>query len=160
MIRLIFASSVCTLALIGCARTSVMQISSNEIMLTTSAAPICGTTGSQQVAQQMAAIETLRRGYERYLIAGAGTQNNVGVIQTAPTYANTYGSATVTGNTVHGSATTYYGGQQTIVYGSHDTAMRVLMLNAGDQGYEQGVDAKVILGQDWQEKVTNGINSC
>jgi len=108
----------------------------------------------------MAAVETLRRGYERYLIGGVASQNNVGVIQTGPTYANTYGSATVTGNTVQGSATTYYGGQQTIVYGSHDTGMRVLMLKAGDQGYEQGVDAKMVLGPEWQEKVAEGINMC
>jgi hypothetical protein len=159
MLRTVLLSMI-TLIAVGCARTSVMQVSRNEVVLTTSAAPICGATGSQEVAQAMAAIETVRRGFERYLIAGAGSQNNVKVMQTGPTYANTYGSATVTGNTVQGSATTYYGGQQTFVYGTHDTAMRVVMLNRGDAGYDQGVDAKMILGPDWQEKVTNGINQC
>jgi hypothetical protein len=66
-----------------------MQVSKNEVMLTTSAAPICGATGSEEVAQQMAAVETLRRGYERCLIGGVGSQNNVRVVQTGPTYANT-----------------------------------------------------------------------
>jgi hypothetical protein len=47
-----------------------------------------------------------------------------------------------------------------MVFGTHDTGMRVLMLNAGDQGYDQGVDAKMVLGADWQEKVKDGINSC
>lgn len=159
MLRFVLVTAI-ALGLAACARTSVMQVSHNEVMLTTSAAPVCGTTGSQQVAQQMAAVETLRRGFERYLIGGVGTQNNVGVIQTGPTYSNTYGSATVSGNTAYGQSTTYYGGQQTIVYGSHDTAMRVLMLKAGDTGYDRGVDAKMVLGADWQEKVTNGINTC
>jgi hypothetical protein len=155
-------SSIFVMALTaaGCASTSVMQVSSNEIMLTTSAAPVCGTTGSQEVAQQMAAVETLRRGFSRYIIGGAASQNNVGVIQTGPTYANTYGSATVSGNSVYGQSTTYYGGQQTIVYGSHDTSMRILMFRAGDAGFEQGVDAQTILGPDWQKKVADGVNSC
>jgi hypothetical protein len=148
------------LSVAACAQTSVMQVSSNEIMLTTSAAPICGATGSQDVAQQMAAIETLRRGFTRYIVGGAASQNNVGVMQTGPTYSNTYGSATVTGNSVYGQSTTYYGGQQTIVYGSHDTAMRILMLRAGDPGFDQGVDAQTILGPDWQKKVADGVNSC
>ena len=59
------------LTLTGCARTSVMQVSKNEILMTTAAAPICGPTGSQRVAQEMAAVETLRHGYSRYLIMGA-----------------------------------------------------------------------------------------
>lgn len=137
-----------------------MQVSQNEFLLTTAAAPICGSTGSQQVAQAMAAVETLRRGYSRYLILGAGSQNNVSVIQTGPTYAQTYGSATVTGNTAYGSATTHYGGQQTMFVGTHDTAVRVVMLNPGEPGFEQGVDAKFVLGPEWQEKVNDGINTC
>ena len=158
--RAIVIGSLVLLSLIGCARTSVMQVSQNEFMLTTSAAPICGTTGSQQVAQTMAAVETLRRGYARYIILGAGSQNNVSVIQTGPTYANTYGSATVVGNTAYGSATTYYGGQQTMFVGTHDTAMRVVMLNPGDRGFDQGVDAKLVLGPEWQEKMNDGVNTC
>lgn len=153
-------SLLACLVIPGCARTSVMQVAQNEFVLTTAAAPICGTTGSQQVAQAMAAVETLRRGYARYLICGAGTQNNVSVIQTGPTYSQTYGSATVTGNTVYGSSTTNYGGQQTMFVGTHDTAMRVIMLNPGDPGFEQGVDAKLVLGPEWQEKVKDGVSTC
>lgn len=149
-----------SLLIAGCASTSVMQVSQNEILLTTAAAPACGTTGSQRVAQEMAAVETLRRGFTRYLIMGAGSQNNVGVIQTGPTYSQTYGTATVTGNTVQGSSNTYYGGQQTIFTGSHDTAIRLMMLNKGDRGFEQGVDAKMILGVDWEKKVADGVNTC
>ena len=149
-----------TILLSACARTSVMQVSQNELLMTTAAAPICGSTGSQRVAQEMAAVETLRRGYSRYIILGAGSQNNVSVVQTGTTYAQTYGSATVTGNTVNGSSTTYYGGQQTFFTGSHDTAIRLVMLKSGDRGYDQGVDAKMVLGADWEKKVQDGINTC
>lgn len=147
-------------SLSACAQTSVMQVSKNEILLTTSAAPICGTTGSQRVAQEMAAIETIRRGFTRYLVLGASAQNNVSVIRTGPTYAQTTGSATAMGNTVYGSSTTTYGGQQTLYSGSHDTGVRLIMLNPGDQGYEQGIEAKQVLGPEWQKKVEDGVNTC
>ena len=58
----------------------------------------------------------------------------------------------ITGNTVSGSSSTYYGGQQTIYSGSHDTAIRLMMLNPGDRGFEQGVDARMILGADWEKR--------
>jgi hypothetical protein len=137
-----------------------MQVSRNEIVLTTEAAPVCGTTGSQHVAQMMAAVETLRHGYERNVIGGAANQNNVRVLQTGPTYSNTYGTASVSGNTIYGQSSTTYGGQQTFVFGSHDTAMRVLMLNSGDPEFDRGVDARTVLGPDWQKKVADGIHTC
>ena len=144
----------------GCAQTSVMQVSRNEILLTTSAAPICGATGSQRVAQEMAAIETLRRGFSRYIVMGAASQNNVSVVQTGPTYSQTTGSATVSGNSVYGSSTTQYGGQQTLFMGTHDTGVRLLMLNSGDAGYEQGIDARMVLGADWEKKVQDSVSTC
>jgi hypothetical protein len=148
------------LALSACASTSVMQLSQNEIMLTTSAAPACGPTGSQQVAQAMAAVETLRRGYARYLILGAETQNNVGVVQSGPTYSDTFSTSRVYGNSVETASSTYYSGQQAMFYGSHDTMMRVVLLKPGDRDYERGVDAKATLGPDWQQKVKDGVDRC
>ena len=160
MIRISSVALLSALGLTACAQTSVMQISQNEILLTTSAAPVCGATGSQRVAQEMAAIETIRRGFTRYLVMGANSENNVSVIQTGPTYSQTTGSATVTGNTVYGSSNTYYGGQQTIFAGSHDTGVRLLMLNPGDVGYERGIDARQLLGLEWEKKVQDGVNTC
>lgn len=155
------AATICvTVAVAGCAQTSVTQMSRNEIMVTTSAAPVCGVNGSQQVAQAMVAVETLRRGFERYIIGGAQSRDNTTIVQTGPTYANTYSTATVSGNTAYGSSTTYYGGQSTMIMGSHDTAMRVVMFKPGDPGYEQGVDAKATLGPEWEKKVKDGVDSC
>lgn len=151
---------IAILSLTSCTHTSVIQLSQNEILLNTAAAPICGSTGSMDVAQQMAAVETLRRGFDRYLVGGAAAQNNVGVLQTGPTYSKSSGSATVVGNTVYGSSTTQYGGQQTIFYGSHDTSLRLLLLRPGDIGFDKGIDARAVLGQDWQQKVEDGVNTC
>ena len=49
----------------GCASSSVMQLDSNTVQITTSAAPVCGSQGAQQVAQKRAAYETLKRGLDR-----------------------------------------------------------------------------------------------
>src|SRR5262245_17420480 len=106
--------TLCLLAclLVGCARSSVMDLDSNTIQISTSAAPACGSQGAQEVAVKRAAIETLIRGYDRYVILGGAHQNNVGVVGYTPLTANTYGSGTVNayGNNAYlsGRSTTYY----------------------------------------------------
>jgi len=137
-----------------------MPISQNEIILTTSAAPVCGTSGAQQIAGRMAAVETLRRGFDRYLIGGAQSQNNVRATALAPTSSYTTAQANVYGNSVYGSSTTNYYGGGVMYSGTHDASLRVLMLKPGDFAYENGVDAKAILGPDWEKLVKDGITTC
>lgn len=108
----------------------------------------------------MAAVEVLRKGFERYIIVGGDASNNTGVMRTGPTYANTYASFNRSGNTIYGNGTTYYGGQQTIIYGTHDASLAVVAFNKGDPGYNDAVDAKSTLGEDWEKLVKTGVNSC
>lgn len=146
-------SRICTLTLSllllsGCAATSVTPLSKNQVLISTNAAPACGTEGAARVASQMAAVATLRNGYQRYVLQGAGLQNNTRVVSTGPTYATTIGS------------TTYFGGGTSYVSGSNNAQFSVLMLNPGDSGYTNGLDAKTILGDEWEKKVRDGINTC
>lgn len=153
--------ALASMLLLGaCVSTSSTQVSRNEFLISTSAAPVCGGTGAQKVAAKMAAVEVLRNGFERYRIVGAQSQNNVGSYTTGPTYANTFGNYNVAGNSVYGSSNTYYGGQQTVIYGSHDTTIGVVGFNRGEPGYNDAVDAKRTLGPDWQKLVESGINTC
>ena len=108
----------------------------------------------------MAAIETLRRGYPRFVILGGSSESNVQAVSTGPTYAYTTGSVTGYGNTAYGNATTRFGGNQTIFVGSNDADLRVLMLKKGDWGFEQGLDAKSELGPDWKTIAEKGIQTC
>ena len=94
------------------------------------------------------------------MIVGANSANNVRVVQTGPTYANTYSQASFYGNSGYGSSTTYFGGQQTFVGGSHDTDVGVIMFNKGDPGFNNALDAKTELGPDWQILVADGIKTC
>ncbi|MGN6490120.1 MAG: hypothetical protein ACTHLT_20160 [Devosia sp.] len=129
-------------------------------MISTSAAPACRTTGAAGVANQMAAVATIKAGYQRFIVGGFGTQNNTRVVSTGPTYSTTTGTFNRIGSTVYGNATTNYGGQMTYLAGSNNAEMQIIMLNPGDRGYEEGLDAKTTLGPDWQKKVEKGINTC
>lgn len=108
----------------------------------------------------MAAIATIKAGYQRFVVGGFGTANNTRVVSTGPTYATTTGTFSWMGKTTYGTANTSYGGQSTYVTGSNNADMRIIMLNAGDAGYDQGIDAMSALGPDWQKKVADGINNC
>lgn len=149
-----------TLALAGCASTSVTPVSKNQIIISTSAAPACGTSGAAKVASQMAAVETIRRGYQRFVILGAQRQNNVQAVAAPPMYSTTTGTFTGYGNTVYGNTRTNYYGGGVYYVGSNDADLAVLLLNPGDASYSQGIDAKRELGPEWQEMVENGINTC
>jgi len=149
-----------TFIISGCAATTVTPVARNQFVLATSAAPVCGRTGAAKVAAKMAAVETLKRGYQRFIILGESSQNNVSVIQTGPTYATTTGYANTYGNTTYGNARTTFGGNQTIFTGSNDADLNVLMLNPGERSFNDGLDAKSELGPNWQELMAKGVQTC
>lgn len=108
----------------------------------------------------MAAVETLCRGYQRFVVVGTSGADNTGVIRTAPTRAMTNSTYQGYGNTVYGNFQTTYHGGNTIAYGSHDAAIGVVMMNPGEPGFTNGVDGRETLGADWQKLVTSGIKTC
>ncbi len=59
-----------SLLLAGCARTSSMMMSKDVVQITVNAPPVCGAEGAQKVATRRAAIETLKNGFDEYLIIG------------------------------------------------------------------------------------------
>jgi hypothetical protein len=154
------AASVLAVALAGCASSSITQLAKNQAVISTSAAPICRTTGAATVANQVAAIATIKQGYSRFVVVGFDTADNTRVIATGPTTATTSGRFNRFGNTVYGSTNTTFGGQMVRVTGRNEAQMQIIMLNPGDAGYDEGLDAKVTLGPEWQKKVEDGIPSC
>ena len=146
---------ILALALAGCARGQAVRTSANTMIIQTGAAPICGGQGALRVSQQLAAIETIRAGYDRYIITGGQAQNNV-VVSQMP------GSYNTTGTYNRGSyqGTTTYNPGPTIVAGSHDQGLAVVMFREGEPGAQQAISAREALGPEWQEKVKNGIRTC
>jgi hypothetical protein len=108
----------------------------------------------------MAAVETLRAGYDRFKIVGSNASNNVSVVQTAPTGAYTSSTYTGYGNTVYGNSSTTFTGGGPMVVGGYDQSLAVQMFQQGDPGYSNAVDARQTLGADWQKLVSEGVNTC
>lgn len=147
-------------AIAGCTSTSVIPVSQNEFILNTSAAPACGGAGAARVATQMAAVETLRSGKTRFMIVGTQSQNNVRVMQTAPTGAYTTSNYSAYGNSLSGSSNTTFTGGGPLIFGEHSQQMAVRTFSPGDPGFRNAVDAKRVLGPDWEAKIEKGVKTC
>lgn len=100
----------------GCAGTEAIRTSQNSAIVKASAAPACGGLGAARVAQAAAASETIRAGYDRYIITGSAEANNVTVTQ-LPGTVNTYGSVTYGGGYGSYRATSFYSPGSTVYSG-------------------------------------------
>ncbi len=119
------------IALGGCAFTDVRELSQDSFLISTTAAPVCGISGAQDVAFKIAAIEVIKRGGDRYVIEGAQTGSEFGGF--------------VGGTPIQRS-------NQGVV---------VRMLKQGDADFNRGLSARKVLGSDWQEQVASGgPNTC
>jgi len=151
--------TVAALALSGCTTSTAVRTSNDTLIVKTSAEPMCGSTGAAKVAEKQAAIETIKAGFDRYVITGAASDSNIGVTQMPGQY-NTYGTANVYGNYGTFNATTVYQPGPTIVYGSYDQAFAIKMFREGEPGASQAISAREILGPKWEIVVKNGIHVC
>lgn len=147
------------LLLSGCANTETVRTSANTFVLYTSAAPVCGSMGSLKIAQKMAAVETIKAGYDRYVFIAGDMENNV-TSYTAPGTYHTNGQLNVFGNSAYYSSSSYYQPGPTYFSGGHDTYLHVKMFKKGDKGYSKAVSARETLGENWQKLVSEGVRSC
>lgn len=56
------------LALGGCASAEATRTTKDSLIINSSAAPACGSLGAARVAAKQAAIETIKAGYDSYII--------------------------------------------------------------------------------------------
>lgn len=129
------------LILAACTSTSTTRLNQNELLITTSADSDCMTAGAMAVASKMAAVETIRHGFERYTILGSSRNSDPNMI-----YIPSDDESIFAGDFLD--------------FGSYDASLRVRMFNPGDPGYRQGLDAREQLGPEWPKLVENGINGC
>lgn len=143
------------LTLAGCATSEAVRTSANTMFISTSAAPACGGQGALRVAQEQAAINTIRAGYDRYIITNGQAQNNVMVSQ-MPGHLETTGTY---GAGFYQGTTTYQPGP-TFVSGSHDQGLTIVMFRKGDPGAQNAISARATLGPDWEQKVKDKHFTC
>ncbi len=155
-----FALLVACSMLAGCAHSSVMDLDANTVQVSANAAPVCGAEGAQRVTSRLAAIETIKHGFDRYVILGAQAGTTQQYAGTTPLVANSYGngSATVFGNTgiYQGQSTTYFSGGTPIILNRHNQALQVRMFKADDPQAVNALDARRALGPNWPKLVARG----
>lgn len=155
--RIIF---VCLL-LAGCASSTTLPLSKDTVQITARAAPICGGAGAERVALTNAAVETIRRGYDRFMIIGGGADSDVRVAGHTPVTAHTNANVYSTGyGTASANATTTYSGGQPIIAGRHRQGLIVKMFKDGDPNGSNAVSARETLGPDWQKFVASESHTC
>ena len=143
------------LTLCACAQSSTMPLSVDTFQLLASAAPVCGPAGAQRVASRRAAIETINRGFDKFVILDAAAASDVRVVGHTPIQAHTTGS--IYGGNV--MATTTYSGGYPIIGGKHNQALVVKMFKDGDPRGATAISARGTLGRDWQEAVKEGATT-
>lgn len=122
------------------AASEVFQTEANSAVIFATVDSLCGKTGALRFAQQIAAITTLRQGYERFVIVEYNAESET-KLESKPDF---WGSTYTT----------------TAVETGHKAEVEVLMLNQADEGFVSGLDAIQVLGPTWKEKVTDGIDTC
>ena len=152
------------LAAMGCASSTTIPLAQDTVQITASAAPACGLGGAQTVAVRQAAAETIRRGYDRFIVQGAQYQNSVRVVGHTPVIANTSGTGTISGSgsfmNINTNSTTTYSGGSPIIGGSHNQGLVVKMFKEGDPAGSNAVSARETLGPQWQEIVSKPTLTC
>lgn len=148
------------LLLTGCASSNVTPLAQDTVLISASAAPACGRQGAQRVALAQAAAETLRRGYDKFIVVGTASESRIGVVGTTPVIGQTNLSGRMMGNTFYGSGSTTYTGGQPIIAGRHDQDFAIKMFRASDPAASNAVDARETLGPEWQAVMDRRTVTC
>lgn len=159
MQKSVIAVAALAITLTSCVQSSTMRVSENEAVIQTSAAPVCGGRGAMMAAQKQAAIETIKAGYDRYIITAASSANNVRATQMPGSY-QTYGTVNSYGGYGTVNATTTYTPGPVIYAGTHDQAVGVRMFREEEPGAQQALSARETLGPKWATIVKDGVNVC
>lgn len=135
-------------ALVGCAKTDTIPLSADEVQILVEAPPACGATGAQRLAAAVAAVETVRRGFDRFVVTAINGKSLASGIWTSPSTTRVVGSKTTVSS----------GGWASISH-RHQNTMRIRMTKRGDPEVERAIDARAHLGPKWRETVKDGAST-
>ena len=130
--------------LAGCARTSTVALDADVIEIAVHVATVCDGRDADRIARRQAAVETLRRGYEDYVVIDA------------------VGGDHVANETSLTARTTLYGGSTRALFSqdapllAHHRVLTIRMFSAGGGDSAASVSARAVLGDDWEALVTKG----
>ena len=150
---------VALLSTAACTRSSVMPIANDTVQISTHVAPVCPSVSAQTIAVKRAAVETINRGFDKFLILGANMQAEfAGYL---PGQSTTTGSGMIIGNgnmaTIQGSSNTTYMPPTPMT--SHTETILVKMFKDGDSAGSNAISAKSTLGPDWEKVIKESSTS-
>ena len=117
------------LAVGGCSKADIVPVSAREFRVVVDATNKCGPTGAQRYAVDSAAVATVRRGFDRFRVLALRERS-------APVYISAYG----------GIAQRHYVGA------------RFLLYREGEAGAAEAIDARRHLGENWKDRVRDGVS--
>lgn len=142
--RILEVAALCV-AFGGCAGASTIPLAQDTVQITARAAPICGAVGAEKIAIRQAAVETIRRGYDRFIVLNA---------QAGGTYA---GSTPIVVQRLGGGMAMASGGTPMI---APNQGLVVKMFKDSDPAASNALSARDTLGADWQDQVKKNTINC
>lgn len=122
----------------GCALTSTEQLAQDTFRLKAYTAAACGASGSEKYALMQAAKETIRRGYDRFIIVDAQ------IIPTAGSVPMMVQGVVISGPRIESN--------------SKDLVVKVM--RDSDPGAGKALSARATLGPDWKGIVAKPELTC
>ena len=124
--RTFWVGAIAASALSACASTSVQDMSRSMFQVQTTAAPVCGKDGAAKVASKVAAIEVIKRGGDRFVLASSQADSSL---------SGFVGYTAISRN---------------------NRGIVVKMVEPGDPEYDDALSARAVLGDDWEKDVRRG----
>jgi hypothetical protein len=136
-----------TFVMSACAEQSAMRLSQDMVRINVSTAPIYGALEAQKRAYRLAADETVKLGYDKFLIVDGSDTFKQNVLGQSAGYYQSTGQATIVGGVGQATSQATYVGPQTIAMPRYESAILVKMFRNGDPASENAIDARQIVAQ-------------
>lgn len=163
MMRTAVAIAFC-MTLAACAGSSTVPLNFNTVQITANAAPACGRNGAQRIAVQQAAVETINRGFDGFVVLGGQDQSYQVLLGRTPVTTNATGSAIVYGGAnsaaVLGQSRSVTTGGVPLVGVRSGQALIVRMFKESDPEYQYAIPARATLGPDWEKIAAQRTFTC
>ena len=140
---------VLPVVLAGCARTSTAPVGADTIEITVHVGTICDGSDAERLARRHAAVETIRRGFDDYVVVGSFGGDHMADEEPATARTTLSGS----------SGRTLFSEDAPLL--AHHRVLTVRMFRAGEGDSAATVSARAVLGDEWEAVVAKGApNLC
>ena len=133
---------VLAILLTGCVRVSTVPLATDVVQVTAQADSACGQEGAERAALHQASVETIKRGFDRFMVVGTNALSTVRQVGQTP----------ITGQVTPYGNVNVYGGYP-IYAETHKQVFTVQMFRTGDPAGNKALSARELLGDNWKELV-------